>query len=80
MWEPCLFVTSSLVRRLYAAHVTGKRMSGVLRADTQCARITMMYGLQGDATINPSAAEACAWSGFAFSSGRGSALCHPTPA
>lgn len=43
-------------------------------------RITMMYVPQGDATINPSPAERVLRVGFAFSSRRGSALCHPTPA
>lgn len=57
------------MRGLYVAHVMGKRMSGVLRAGTQCAKNSHDVCSAGR-RHNPSiSSKACALSGFAFSMG-----------
>lgn len=78
--EALSLCTLGPARGLYIPHVTGKRMSGVLRAGVQCTKNNHDVCSAGRCHCESITSKACALSGFAFFSSCGSALCHPTPA
>ena len=66
-WKLCLFVTLGLEPGLSIPHVTGRRISGVLRAGTLCAKNNHDVCSAGRCHYSSITSKACALNGFAFS-------------